>query len=55
MDVLDKLNLGSADTSSLEDNINVVIRVRPLSEKERKNRDEMVAQFPGNGQILVSR
>ena len=44
-----------SDTSSTspEDNINVVVRVRPLNEKEKKNRDEMVAQFPGNGQILV--
>lgn len=54
MDALDQINLGSSDSSSLEDNINVVIRVRPLCEKERRNRDDMVVQFPGNGQILVS-
>lgn len=38
----------------MEDNINVVVRVRPVSEKEIKARDESVVQFPGNGQILVS-
>lgn len=45
-----------SDTSSTtpEDSINVVVRVRPLNDKEKKNRDEMIAQFPGNGQILVS-
>ncbi|KAG5886030.1 hypothetical protein JTB14_023671 [Gonioctena quinquepunctata] len=36
-----------------EDNINVVVRVRPLSEKEIRNGDNSVIQFPGNGQILV--
>ncbi|XP_051170195.1 kinesin-like protein KIF12 isoform X2 [Leptopilina boulardi] len=34
-----------------EDNINVVIRVRPLSNKEIKARDDMAVQFPGGGQI----
>jgi hypothetical protein len=38
----------------LEDNINVVVRVRPVSEKEIKANDESVVQFPGNGQLLVS-
>lgn len=52
MDAFDQENLGSS-SSSQEDNINVVVRVRPLCEKERRNRDDMVAQFPGNGQILV--
>ena len=44
-----------SETSSTtpEDSINVVVRVRPLNEREKKNRDEMIAQFPGNGQILV--
>ncbi|XP_049818770.1 kinesin-like protein KIF12 isoform X2 [Aethina tumida] len=36
-----------------EDNINVVVRVRPLSQKEIKAGDTSVVQFPGNGQILV--
>ncbi|KAH0954697.1 hypothetical protein HN011_006844 [Eciton burchellii] len=34
-----------------ENNINVVVRVRPLSNKEIKADDEMVVQFPGDGQI----
>ncbi|KAL0125157.1 hypothetical protein PUN28_004354 [Cardiocondyla obscurior] len=34
-----------------ENNINVVVRVRPLSSKEIKSGDEMVVQFPGDGQI----
>ncbi len=52
MDAFDQENLGSS-SSSQEDNINVVVRVRPLCEKERHNRDDMVVQFPGNGQLLV--
>lgn len=36
-----------------EDNINVVVRVRPLNGKEVKNGEASVVQFPGNGQILV--
>ncbi|XP_012524989.1 kinesin-like protein KIF12 isoform X3 [Monomorium pharaonis] len=34
-----------------ENNINVVVRVRPLSNKEIKSGDEMAVQFPGDGQI----
>lgn len=30
------------------------VRVRPLSNKEIKSGDEMVVQFPGDGQIYVS-
>lgn len=44
----------SGSSTPMEDNINVVVRVRPVSEKEIKTRDESIAQFPGNGQILVS-
>ncbi|KAJ1531608.1 hypothetical protein ONE63_000280 [Megalurothrips usitatus] len=40
--------------ASGEDNINVVVRVRPLSQKEAKTKDQFVVQFPGNGQLLVS-
>ncbi|XP_034240231.1 kinesin-like protein KIF12 [Thrips palmi] len=36
-----------------EDNINVVVRVRPLSQKESKAKDNFVVQFPGNGQLLL--
>ncbi|XP_065161141.1 kinesin-like protein KIF12 isoform X2 [Atheta coriaria] len=35
-----------------EDNINVVVRVRPLNPKEQQRGDRPVLQFPGNGQIL---
>lgn len=34
-----------------ENNINVVVRVRPLSKKEIKTGDDMAVQFPGEGQI----
>ncbi|OAD62769.1 Kinesin-like protein KIF12 [Eufriesea mexicana] len=34
-----------------ENNINVVVRVRPLSSKEIKAGDDMAVQFPGDGQI----
>lgn len=44
----------SGSSTPLEDNINVVVRVRPVSEKEIKAKDESVVQFPGNGQLLVS-
>nr|XP_023026540.1 kinesin-like protein KIF12 isoform X2 [Leptinotarsa decemlineata] len=36
-----------------EDNINVVVRVRPLSDKELRAGENSVVQFPGNGQVLV--
>ncbi|CRK88043.1 CLUMA_CG001829, isoform A [Clunio marinus] len=42
----------SGSSTPLEDNINVVVRVRPLSEKEVKASDDSIVQFPGNGQIL---
>ncbi|GLV41877.1 Kinesin-like protein at 54D [Carabus blaptoides fortunei] len=35
-----------------EDNINVVVRVRPLNSRERKTSTNLVVQYPGNGQIL---
>ena len=35
------------------DNINVVIRVRPISQKEQRANDEGIIQFPGEGQIWV--
>jgi len=44
----------SGEMTDMEgDNINVVIRVRPLSQKENKNNDEGIIQFPGEGQIWV--
>lgn len=52
---MDDVGIKSSGSSTpLEDNINVVVRVRPVSEKEIKAKDESVMQFPGNGQILVS-
>ncbi len=36
------------------DNINVVIRVRPLNGREIKNDDLSMLQFPGDGGIWVS-
>ena len=35
------------------DNINVVVRVRPLNAKEVKNDDVSMLQFPGDGGIWV--
>jgi hypothetical protein len=35
------------------DNINVVVRVRPLNEKELKAGDDNAIQFPGDGGIWV--
>ena len=32
---------------------NTVPRVRPISHKEQRNRDEGIIQFPGEGQIWV--
>lgn len=43
----------SGKSTPIEDNINVVVRVRPTNNKERKAKDESIVQFPGNGQILV--
>ena len=35
------------------DNINVVVRVRPLNSREIKNDDLSIVQFPGDGGIWV--
>lgn len=32
----------------------ILLRIRPLSNKEIKSGDEMAVQFPGDGQIYVS-
>uniref|UniRef100_A0A336MJW8 Kinesin-like protein n=1 Tax=Culicoides sonorensis TaxID=179676 RepID=A0A336MJW8_CULSO len=54
MDYLESMtqSSGSTEPSTPGDNINVVVRVRPLSDKEIREHDEMVVQFPGNGQLL---
>ena len=54
VDSTDLLMKSSGNSTPVEDNINVVIRVRPISDKEKKAKDESIIQFPGNGQILVS-
>jgi len=43
----------NSSTDSDGDNINVVIRVRPISQKEQRANDEGIIQFPGEGQIWV--
>ncbi|XP_035895548.1 kinesin-like protein KIF12 isoform X2 [Anopheles stephensi] len=54
LDNITQASTGSSNSmpGTPEDNINVVVRVRPLSNKEARHGDEMVVQFPGNGQIL---
>ena len=55
----DTLSAGSGGTTGEEglgmdgDNINVVIRVRPLNQKELKSGDESIFTFPGDGGIWV--
>ena len=44
---------GNSGSESDGDNINVVIRVRPISQKEQRANDEGIIQFPGEGQIWV--
>ena len=56
MEPSNPIKRGTPTSSSTlpEDNINVVVRVRPLNEKEKRRKDEHVIQFPGNGQLLVN-
>ncbi|EDW00598.1 kinesin-like protein KIF12 [Drosophila grimshawi] len=44
---------GSEEPSTPEDNINVVVRVRPLNDKEKRDRHGATLQFPGNGQVII--
>ena len=44
---------GAEDDGADGDNINVVIRVRPLNAREVKNDDYNILQFPGDGGIWV--
>ena len=56
----DTLSAGSGGTAGDDglgidgDNINVVIRVRPLNTRETKTGDENILTFPGDGGIWVS-
>ncbi|KAJ0176418.1 hypothetical protein K1T71_007597 [Dendrolimus kikuchii] len=50
---LDRSTRGSSSTlNSDEDNINVVVRVRPVNEKERACGERVVLEFPGKGQVI---
>ncbi|OWR53510.1 kinesin heavy chain [Danaus plexippus plexippus] len=50
---LDRSTQGSNSAlSSEEDNINVVVRVRPVNDKERSIREQNMLEFPGKGQIV---
>ena len=48
------LNASNYDDEIDGDNINVVVRVRPLNGREIKNNDFSMLQFPGDGGIWVS-
>lgn len=55
MEIVASKSTGSDDPSATPDaNVHVVVRVRPLNEKERRNRHGAILQFPGNGQVIVS-
>lgn len=54
MDTIASRTHGSTSPTSPGDNIQVVVRVRPLQENEKKRKEEMIIQLPGNGQIYVS-
>ncbi|CAH2263165.1 jg24007 [Pararge aegeria aegeria] len=52
---LDRSNQGSSITlNGEEDNINVVVRVRPVNDKERSLQERDMLEFPGKGQIIVN-
>ncbi|XP_073985052.1 kinesin-like protein KIF12 isoform X1 [Rhodnius prolixus] len=53
-DVLSNSSDWKHDPYNQEDNINVVVRVRPLNPREMKYNDGSVVEFPGNGQILLT-
>ncbi|XP_043219039.1 kinesin-like protein KIF12 isoform X3 [Amphibalanus amphitrite] len=46
-------SLGSLDDFDDCDNINVVVRVRPLNEKEQNRGEDSIITFPGQGQMLL--
>nr|XP_024219176.1 kinesin-like protein KIF12 [Halyomorpha halys] len=53
-DILSSSADSKLDPYSPEDNINVVVRVRPLCSREEKSNDGSAVDFPGNGQILLT-
>ncbi|KAH8285685.1 hypothetical protein KR054_012367 [Drosophila jambulina] len=54
LEIVASKSTGSEECSTPEDNINVVVRVRPLNDKEKRDRHGSTLQFPGNGQVIVS-
>ncbi|KAH8400765.1 hypothetical protein KR009_000800, partial [Drosophila setifemur] len=53
LEIVASKSTGSEECSTPEDNINVVVRVRPLNEKEKRDRHGSTLQFPGNGQVII--
>ncbi|XP_068146901.1 LOW QUALITY PROTEIN: kinesin-like protein KIF12 [Drosophila tropicalis] len=53
LEIVASKSTGSEEPSTPEDNINVVVRVRPLNEKEKRDRYGPTLQFPGNGQVII--
>lgn len=54
LEIVASKSTGSEDPSSTPDgNVHVVVRVRPLNDKEKRDRHGAILQFPGNGQIIV--
>lgn len=51
MDNISSQPRGASSPASPGDNINVVVRVRPLQDSEKKRKEDTVIQLPGNGQI----
>ncbi|XP_037068103.1 kinesin-like protein KIF12 isoform X2 [Pollicipes pollicipes] len=47
-------SIGSLDDADDCDNINVVVRVRPLNERENKRGDDSIITFPGQGQLMLN-
>ncbi|SPP75263.1 kinesin-like protein KIF12 [Drosophila guanche] len=53
LEIVASKSTGSEECSTPEDNINVVVRVRPLNEKEKRDRHGSTLTFPGNGQVII--
>ncbi|KAL0838560.1 hypothetical protein ABMA28_016664 [Loxostege sticticalis] len=50
---VDRSTRGSSTTlNGDEDNINVVVRIRPLNEKEKATGEREILEFPGKGQVI---
>ncbi|XP_022917866.2 kinesin-like protein KIF12 [Onthophagus taurus] len=53
LDLDEKLRKVLSDAGEEDGNINVVVRVRPLSEKEKRVRDPSIVQLLPDGQIMI--